>query len=330
MQAHQVPVRSLEISHNENWLLSADDGGNIQYWTNTLNKAKQIPMAHRESVRGLSFSPTDLKFASGSDDTTVKIWDFASGSIENQLSGHGGDVKGVSWHPKMAMVASCSKDSMIKLWDPKSGKACSNLHGHKGTVMCLKWNKNGNWILSGARDQCLKIFDIRMMKELQTYRGQNRDITSLCWHPVHEDLFVSGGYDGAVLYWLVPIASPQAEVRNAHETAVRGMAWHPMGHVLSTCSHDTSTKFWGRARPGDTYKEKPKEIESGIPSLPGFGVPQSLNSSRGGMIPGLGPAGIPGMGTGNAGYDHRGRDKRPRERFIDTDRSNKRYRNNRY
>ena len=328
IQAHQRPVQSMKWTHNENWLITGDDGGTIQYWTTTLNKAKQIPVAHRESVRDLTFSPSDFKFASGSDDTTVKIWDFAEGKVEQQLSGHGGDVKGVSWHPKMGLVASCSKDRMIKLWDPKAGKALTNLHGHKSTVMCLEWNRNGNWILSGGRDQTLRVFDIRMMKMLQTYKGQNKDITSLCWHPIHEDLFVSGGYDGSVLYWLVSDPSPKADVRNAHETAVRGMAWHPMGHVIATCSHDNSTKFWGRTRPGDTHREKPKMEETYMPTA-GLNVPQSLSvgaRGRDAAIPGLGPMGSPGsLGQGGLGDQ-----KRARERFIDTDRNKRpRYDNNR-
>ena len=316
IQAHQRPVQSMEWTHSENWLISGDDGGQIQYWTTTLNKAKAIPDAHRESVRDLSFSPTDYKFASASDDTTVKVWDFAAGKAEHQLSGHGGDVKGVSWHPTKALIASCSKDSMIKLWDPKSGKCLTNLHGHKSTIMACEWNKNGNWILSGGRDQVLKIFDIRMMKPLQTYKGQNKDITSLCWHPVHEDLFVSGGYDGSLLYWLVPCATHQAEVRNAHETAIRGMRWHPMGHVLATGSHDNSTKFWGRPRPGDTYKEKPQMEAPAYMTTVGLNVPQSLSSgARSSVIPGLGPMGGPGAGRAQTQYDN----KRPRDRgFVNT------------
>ena len=336
IQAQQRAVRCLRYTRNENWLVSGDDGGGIQYWTTTLNKAKQIPDAHREAVTGVSFSPSDFKFASSSDDTTVKVWDFAAGKVEHQLSGHGGDVKGVGWHPTKALVASCSKDSMIKLWDPKAGKCLANLHGHKSTIMCLEWNKNGNWIVSGGRDQVLKVFDIRTMKQLQTYKGQNRDITSVCWHPHHADLFVSGGYDGSILYWLVPNASPQAEVRNGHETAVRGMAWHPMGHVLATCSHDNSTKFWGRPRPGDTHRERVRLEETYMPTV-GLSVPQSLSHSgaRSSVIPGLEgsrplPSTPPGLGgqMRGTGYPQQpglqgpaDQNKRPRERFFDMDRS---------
>jgi WD40 repeat protein len=31
-QAHEAPIRALRYSHNDNWLLSADDAGLVKYW----------------------------------------------------------------------------------------------------------------------------------------------------------------------------------------------------------------------------------------------------------------------------------------------------------
>ena len=42
-----------------------------------------------------------------------------------------------------------------------------------------------------------------MLRELATFRGHAKDVTSAAWHPFHEDLFVSGSYDGSLCYWLV-------------------------------------------------------------------------------------------------------------------------------
>lgn len=50
---------------------------------------------------------------------------------------------------------------------------------------------------------------MRTQKELATYRGHNRDVTCAAWHPHHESLFASGGYDGSLIYWLVSNPNPQ-------------------------------------------------------------------------------------------------------------------------
>lgn len=39
----------------------------------------------------------------------------------------------------------------------------------------------------------LQLYDVRMQRELISFRGHNRDVTYAAWHPLHEELFVSGG-----------------------------------------------------------------------------------------------------------------------------------------
>lgn len=48
----------------------------------------------------------------------------------------------------------------------------------------------------------------------------------------------------------------QAEMRGAHDSVIWTLAWHPAGHMLATGSGDTCTKFWGRARPGDPWRDR--------------------------------------------------------------------------
>ncbi len=128
-------------------------------------------------------------------------------------------------------------------------------HGHKNTVLQVKWNGNGNWLVSASRDQLVKLFELRMMREMQTFRGHKKEVTALAWHPFHEDLLVSGGFDGSIIYWLVGSDDPQAEMIG-HESSVWDLAWHPVGHILCSGSNDHTTKFWCRNRPGDMTKDK--------------------------------------------------------------------------
>ena len=49
------------------------------------------------------------------------------------------------------------------------------------------------------------------MKELSNFTGAQAPINCAAWHPVHEDVFVSGGHDGTVLLWLASQAGAQVE-----------------------------------------------------------------------------------------------------------------------
>jgi polyadenylation factor subunit 2 len=108
-------------------------------------------------------------------------------------------------------------------------------------VSCVKWNANGNWLASGCRDQTLKVFDIRTLREISNFRGHARDVTTVTWHPQHESLLTSGGFDGSILYWVVGDGGeePQAEVRGGHEAAIWSLAWHPAGWGCTRVIHLT-------------------------------------------------------------------------------------------
>ncbi|KIZ00050.1 hypothetical protein MNEG_7910 [Monoraphidium neglectum] len=129
------------------------------------------------------------------------------------------------------------------------------------------WNQNGNWLLSVSRDQTLKVWDVRTMKELQTLQGHSRDVLSAEWHPIHEDVCVSGSFDGTLCHWLVGQAEPQAVVTGAHDSSIWALAYHPLGHVLASAGGDASIKFWCRQRPGDPWQDtKLKEQQEGATS----------------------------------------------------------------
>ncbi|KAJ3269555.1 hypothetical protein HDV01_001317 [Terramyces sp. JEL0728] len=291
LQAHDSAIRSMKWSHNDTWMLSGDDSGIIKYWQSNMNNLK-IVNAHKETVRDLSFSPNDSKFASCSDDGTIKIWSFNDAEEERVLTGHGWDVKCLAWHPFKGILASGSKDNLAKIWDPKTGKALATLHGHKNTIMQCEWNKNGNWLLTCCRDQLVRLYDIRTMKEMQIFRGHKREVQSISWHPIHSNLFSSGGWEGGLMFWLVGQNDPVVSIEQAHESSIFSLDWHPLGHLLASGSNDHTTKFWTRNRPGDLMNDKinltkeeadslglmvenitpneVKEEQEGLPGLPGL------------------------------------------------------------
>lgn len=151
-------------SHNENWMVTADHGGDIKYWQPNMNNVKHIK-AHdvfsslnnflflQEAVRDLSFCPTDTKFASCSDDKKIKIWDFVSCREDSTLAGHGWDVKCVDWHPYNSLVVSGSKDNDVKICITKSEIDFITF----GMPNPAKWlphcmaTKTRSWILVGTR-----------------------------------------------------------------------------------------------------------------------------------------------------------------------------------
>jgi polyadenylation factor subunit 2 len=118
------------------------------------------------------------------------------------------------------------------------------------------------------------------MRDMLQLRGHVNEVTSLAWHPIHRNLLSSGGHQGAIHHYLLdeqnappgiaPTLSPydtpdpanaplqtvhpSHSIPFAHEATgpVWSLSWHPLGHILASGSNDRITRFWSRARPGDT------------------------------------------------------------------------------
>ena len=256
--AHDFPMRSMCWSRSEEFLVTSDDSGVLKYWTPTMNNAKAF-QAHSSAIREISFGLTDAKFVTCSDDKNLKIWDFERVVCETTLSGHGWDVKCGVWHPDMSLIISGSKDTTMRLWDPKSGKCISTINGHRNPVNRVKFHSNGNLFVSASADTLNKIWDLRTMKEFAVCRAHVESSTALAFHPIHKDLFVSGGFDGHIFFWDTNCegdVTPLASILHAHESATWDFAWHPLGHMLVSASNDYTTRFWTRNFPGDEMKDK--------------------------------------------------------------------------
>lgn len=278
MQAHDSAIRALQYSHSDDWLISGDHDGLIKYWQPNFNNVQSIN-AHSDPIRDLAFSPSDTKFVTASDDSTLKIFDFALGSMESKLEGHGWDAKTVDWHPSKGLLVSGSKDHLVKLWDPRTSRCLTTLHGHKSTITKVLFEKvRGACLATSARDQTARIFDLRMMRDICLLKGHERDISTLVWHPIHPNLLTTGGTDGSMFHYLLDSPNPPAgqlltvapydsvdpsstpaqsvwpthKVPFAHDNVIWSLDWHPLGHVLASGSNDRITRFWTRARPGDT------------------------------------------------------------------------------
>ncbi|PGH13423.1 polyadenylation factor subunit 2 [Helicocarpus griseus UAMH5409] len=283
MDAHydqyQAGVTSAAWSHSHDWLISGGQKGDIKYWRPNFNNVETVDDAHHDAVRDLSWCPSDTKFVSASDDTTLKIFDFTARMCEMVLTGHGWDAKSCDWHPTKGLLVSGSKDHQVKFWDPRTGRCLTTLHTHKNTVTCTRFSRvNNNLLATSSRDQTARVFDLRMMRDICILRGHEKPISSMTWHPIHSSLISTGSEDGSIHHYLldeqnlpagqVPTVAPydSADPANtpaqvifpahripyAHSSTIWTLDWHPLGHILASGSKDNFTRFWSRARPGET------------------------------------------------------------------------------
>ncbi|KAL1977295.1 hypothetical protein VTN31DRAFT_154 [Thermomyces dupontii] len=283
MDAHydqfQAGVTAAAWSHSHDWLISGGQKGDVKYWRPNFNNVETVDEAHHDAVRDLAWGPADTKFLSASDDTTLKIFDFTARACDTVLSGHNWDVKSCDWHPTKGLLVSGSKDHQVKFWDPRTGRCLTTLHSHKNTVTTTRFSRvNQNLLATSSRDCTARVFDLRMMRDICILRGHEKPISTLTWHPIHSSLISTGSEDGSLYHYLldepnlpsgqVPtiapydsndplntpaqVIYPAHRIQYAHASTIWSLDWHPLGHILASGSKDNFTRFWSRARPGET------------------------------------------------------------------------------
>ena len=61
MSAHDNTFRCMAWSHNQNYLLTSDGGGNIKYWSPSIAPVQSIDSHDGQAIHALSFGPSDTK-----------------------------------------------------------------------------------------------------------------------------------------------------------------------------------------------------------------------------------------------------------------------------
>mmetsp|Transcript_53389 Transcript_53389/g.61191 ORF Transcript_53389/g.61191 Transcript_53389/m.61191 type:complete len:443 (-) Transcript_53389:854-2182(-) len=250
LQAHERAIKAMAWQKSGDYMITGDKTGKVRVSLRSLRQLCVID-AHNEVVTDLSFAPTDAKFVSSSDDRTARVWDFETKTSEREFCDHGSNVQCCEWHPSKGLVITGSKDSRSCLWDPRTASAVHTFHEHRSTITCVRFNQNSNWLLTTSKDQQIKLYDLRTMESFQSFKGLGRYVTSARWHPIHEEIFVTGDEGGSLMYWMANYEDPLYEIPNAHESYIWDIAWHNVGHLVATVGNDHLTKFWSRHKPGD-------------------------------------------------------------------------------
>jgi polyadenylation factor subunit 2 len=253
--------------HDGTYFFTGDVGGIVTIYKPNVEKMivvkAHVPILEKTSsftVTSIATSPTNFMFCSSAEDASIKIWDLGKISQRQKLPlrkyGHGGNVLTVDWHQMKGLIVSGSENNMIKFWDPRSKNCIGNIYDHTSRVNVVEFNRNGNWLLSASNDQTCRIFDIRTNRQMECFKGHNQEVNCASWHPIHEDLLVSGSKDGKMFYWVVGSKITPIMKSYHHDSSITCMSWHPMGYLLATGSLKANVKLWVRARPCEIFSDK--------------------------------------------------------------------------
>jgi WD40 repeat protein/serine/threonine protein kinase len=199
---------------------------------------------HTDAVFSVAFSPDGKLLASGSFDSTIVLWDAHTGQEVRTLSGHSRAFSKLAFSPDGQTVAAGGEDGTVRLWDVATGREKPPLRWHTGWARAVAFSPDGQLLASAGQDKTVPLCEAASGRRLHTFKG-NAPFTYVAFSPDGGTLAAVGDAPDATLR-LWDVASKQEVALPGHTANVVGLAFHPGGKLLATCSRDGTVRFWDR------------------------------------------------------------------------------------
>jgi WD40 repeat protein len=261
---HREHINCVKFSDDASLLATASEDNTAKVWTINKNcsAATQVHklQGHISSVTSVAFHPNGLFIATGSEDRTVKLWKISDGSCVFTLLAHNfGGITSVVFDDSGKHFATASWDKTAKVWilnaDCTLPRRVSLLEGHEHIVDSFAFDPyNHQLAATASHDKTAKVWIITYKKSkcVSTLSEHTRSVSSVLFHPTLQNLIVTGGNDGSVIFWKLDPDFSNMTCRttsvlkmNPNNTMdINGFTIDKSGLHLLTCSWDKTAKLW--------------------------------------------------------------------------------------
>lgn len=226
--------------------------------TNTVPFSKIVNAHDVDVITCLELTPFHVITAA--DDTFINIYDHR-GRFLKTLKGHEGGVWALKYNIETNQLITAGTDRTIRIWNLDTFICTHVFLGHTSTVRCLDLTDletHGRVIVSGSRDSNVLVWKLplktnqsnedpiifplieRNPQYLGTLRGHSDSVRSMS---VHENLLVTGSYDGTCRIWDLK-EMKCITVLKGHGNRVYAVCFDPVRQKVFSTSTDFRIFVW--------------------------------------------------------------------------------------
>ncbi len=269
---------SLAYSPDGRRIVTSTSWGNIvRVWDATDGRQFAEVVDVGDQSRGVAFSPADGRVAVGNPENAISLWDPDGRRAVQYLRGHSAKIEDVAFSRDGRRVASASKDGTVRLWDAETGREVACFRGHTSDVLSVAFRPDGKRLVSCGQDGTVKVWDVEASSAVLPLSSigwgfrvaYSPDGTRLA-AGFFAQWFLVDLPTGRVLREIIPHAdirlttSPTGQVvreiipRDEQSGGIFGLAFHPDGKRLATCSEFSGPVIIWDAETGTRVMEFPE------------------------------------------------------------------------
>ncbi|MBI5373406.1 MAG: caspase family protein [Sphingobacteriales bacterium] len=242
LKGHTDKVHSIEISANDEQLLSGSWDNTARLWDPGSGKLLKSFEGHTKSVFDAVFSPDSKKVLTAASDNSIRIWDIQTGKGLQTLAGHRDWVTKLRFSPDGRQLISISFDNTARIWNYPGGQLQYELKGHKDDLYYISVLKKTGKVLLGSYDNDVSSWDLRSGKLDFFFGLHNEKITSVSLS--RSGRFAAHTYrDGRIK--LIDLFTGKIALNiNGHDDWATSAVFSNNDSLLFTAGTDNRLKIW--------------------------------------------------------------------------------------
>lgn len=267
---HGGLIRSMAISPDGKWFVTAGDDGFAQLWNTSEGRAHGERLRHAKPVLYVQFDATGRRLLTCSEDQTVRLWDVASGKPIGAPLTHRATVRHGDINPDGRWVITASDDGSARIWSalngqPRAGDESVVEFKPQQPVKQVRFHPDGELVLAASGTGRIVVWSpFHRQNQVASFILEGAGLETAIFSPDGKYL-LAAGLTNAIRVWnwrsaeLPPAVLPVA-------TAAFHAQFHPGSTLVAATSFD-GVRLW-EAESGRTIGTRLGPLSSALTFSP--------------------------------------------------------------
>jgi len=201
--AHRGGVTALTLSHNQRFILSGGEEGEVRVWELRTRELVSHLKEHNMPVRSIALYEDNFHAISVSRDRSILCWDLRS---EKRITSHQqrmGGINSVALSGDQTIVLTVGQERRVTSWDLRDQNpvAVRDLSpALDDEAMSIALSHDGRLFATAGTAKLIKLWDFNTLELLAVAEGHSDLINDLQFSPDDRQI-ISVGDDGNVFVW---------------------------------------------------------------------------------------------------------------------------------